>query len=167
MSQSEDELFNSSVVPYKILVLCVGNTCRSIMYQSMYEQMYNTKQFKNKYNTVIYSGGFEVKEDNFSDESLSILKANDIPLSKQSPNSYLDYKDIHFDEIILLDEKYNKDDLKDFSYKNLKTQHVRDPKDMFKIEYLRTFAYIYSYLERNTDRFDKLNIKTPTENIPY
>ena len=66
MSMSEDELFASPVSTYKILVLCVGNTCRSIMYHSILKE-------QNRPNIEVFSAGFKAKKDSISEFTNQIL----------------------------------------------------------------------------------------------
>jgi len=141
MSKSEDELFNSSVVPYRILILCVGNTCRSIMYEAILKN-------QKRANVVIESAGFKAKEDYISENTKRILKENGLPLYNKKPTNIEEInKDITYDEVVILDSKYNQDNLNELKYRKVITHSVFDPEGENFETYEEVFKEIKSIIE--------------------
>ena len=121
MSKSEDILFNSEVVPYRILVLCVGNTCRSIIYESILKE-------RRRVNIEITSAGFKSKKREVSKNTKTILKEKEVKLSKErSQNIEEIRKDINYDEVIILDKRYSEKDIKGIKYNRLFIFDILDP----------------------------------------
>ena len=137
MSMSEDELFMSSVVPYRILVLCIGNTCRSIMYEAIYKN-----KFKNKPNIEITSAGFNANEKSISQSAKHVLSKYNIPISKEIPTNTNSLNDLIYDEIIVLDKNYGIIDLKAIKHKKASFYDIEDPKG----KSIKVYEDVYSKL---------------------
>lgn len=104
MSLNEDLLFDSEVITYKVLIVCLGNTCRSIIYHSLLSNL-------NKANYEIFSAGINSKNEEISEFTKKVLNENNIPIVKEKSNNIKEYKDISFDKIIVLDKTIKASDL--------------------------------------------------------
>lgn len=101
MSIYEDKLFDSPIATRKVLIVCLGNTCRSIMFHSLLKELNGYKH------SEIFSRGVEVKQNIIEENTIKVLNDNKINIIKDKPNSISDYEKISFDEIIVLDETIN------------------------------------------------------------
>jgi len=98
MSQSEDKLFYSPIATIKVLIVCKGNTCRSAMLHSLISE-------KNGYkHSTIYSCGYDVKQSTIEENTKQTLIDNNIKIQKETTNKIEEYKDILFDEILILEK---------------------------------------------------------------
>ena len=134
MSLNEEELFNSSVVSHKTLIVCRGNTCRSILYESLLKN-------KKKANREYFSAGINVQQENIEEDTIKILNKNNIPISKYTPTDIDVYRDKYFDEVIILDKDINITSL-DLNFKLAKRIIFKDPYGLSALIYENLFNKI-------------------------
>ena len=140
MSISEDKLFASEVVPYKILVLCIGNTCRSVVYESLFNKI------NKKPNMKIYSAGIRASGKKPSKKTLKVLLINKIPVNKNKISTKIEeLKDNRYDEVILLDNTIVFNSL-DLIAKKVKRYNLEDPYAKNLKAYKKTYKEIKKIL---------------------
>lgn len=142
MSKSEDELFSSSVVPYRVLVLCVGNTCRSIIFEAILNSL-------NKANIDIYSAGFKVKEDFVNERTLYTLNKHNIPSVKEETTKIKSLDDVYFDKVFILDKNYSSKDITDLNYNEVFSYNIDDPLNNGIEAYEEAFIEIEELVKEN------------------
>lgn len=122
MSKSEDELFSSSVVSYKVLILCKGNTCRSIVFHSIADSL-------KKANHEYFSAGINVIQEEIEENTIKALSKIIVEPIKTKTNKLSDYEDseLIFDEVILLDNSIDKKMLKNLQYRKITEMFLEDP----------------------------------------
>lgn len=121
MQNSEDKLFYSPMNknnPEKILFLCIGNTCRSIIAEGLLSS-------KGKGSYEIYSAGIISKCEPISLFAKQVLEEEGMSALKEKSCHIEEYKDIRFDKIIILDKIIeNKGGMRsNFTF----LRHVEDP----------------------------------------
>ena len=133
----------------KILIVCKGNTCRSIMFQSVL----STKIDSSKYE--ILSAGSTVDNIftslNFTNQQ---LKRKQLPIFKDITNSITDYEAENIDLLIILDDSISEDII---DSKKVMKYSVSDPyriKNVNKPEaipfYNSTFSEIEDIIDSKT-----------------
>jgi len=136
----EDRLFYSPISTHKILIICKGNTCRSILFESVL-----IKKLKGG-NYTIHSSGYDVKDEEISSNVINILNEKDIKASKLSPNSLSEHENKSFDTIILLDN--NIDLLLIPESRVIREEFIKDPYGMEIEEYRKTFEEVNKIINR-------------------
>ena len=134
---NEDNLFFNPIATEDILIICKGNTCRSIICQSIL--------MKKRKHSNIFSAGTNVCQTNIEKETINLLKNKNIKISKKETESISKFKDKSFDKIIILDKNIDKNNLPE--YGELIVYHITDPyKENEKI-YLNVFNEIETFLK--------------------
>jgi protein-tyrosine-phosphatase len=138
---SEDELFYSPISTYKTLIICKGNTCRSVMFQSY------LKKIKPKYE--VFSAGVEIKEKRVEEKTLKTLLNNEIFPAKLKTESIEKFKEIKFDKIFILDEtiELNKKNFYLIREENIININFKDPYKLNEEEYNKVFKDIKKYID--------------------
>jgi protein-tyrosine-phosphatase len=93
----EDKLFYGPIATRKILIVCKGNTCRSVIFHSI------LKKEKRLLNTEVFSAGVDVKEIDMIDNTKKILNQHNTDIAKNKTNKISEYKDMYIDDLIVLD----------------------------------------------------------------
>ena len=131
---NEDRLFMSEVVGFNTLIVCIGNTCRSVILHSLLEH-------NKKSNHNYFSAGIFVKEKEILDNTKRVLFENAINPCKVIPQSIQDSKfNFTFDRVVILDKSIKIEDLSGISYKKLTRYDISDPEGEDLSFYQNTFS---------------------------
>jgi len=118
---SEDILFDNPIATYNTLIVCVGNTCRSVIMHSIMEEQ---KGVNNK----IFSAGTKAKDKSIMKNTVEVLKKNNVKLAKNIPQKISDIEHSgDYDRLIVLDEGIKMTDLVGVSYRKLIRMDIHDP----------------------------------------
>lgn len=130
---NDDTLFNSPVATYNTAIVCIGNSCRSIIMHSLFEHLNIT-------NHQYFSFGVKVKESSIMKNTKEVLLKNGISACKNVPQSFKDLQYTgYFDRLIILDKDISLRDLVGVEYKELIRLDIYDPEYEDKDFYQKTF----------------------------
>lgn len=96
---NEDRLFYSPMQKKdreKILFLCLGNTCRSIIAEAVFSDKYKQHE--------VYSAGTQADGSPISENAKTVLEEYGLSPKKEASTHVSDYEDMRFDRVIILDE---------------------------------------------------------------
>ena len=137
---NEDKLFLSPMRKNdreKILFLCIGNTCRSIIASSIFASKYSGYD--------IYSAGVRVKKDTISKETETVLEVNGLEPIKTKPTDLSEIKHIRFDRTIILDSDIFEEGLLKTNFYHIAS--IEDPEGKDLDFYQKTFKEIEEYID--------------------
>ena len=130
---SEDILFYNPISTRKILIVCKGNTCRSIIFHTIMQEYKGV-------NTELFSAGIDVLNKNIEENTKKILENNNLNPIKTITNKIYEYKDIYFDDLIIMEDKISIPEY--INYKRMIRLNIEDPFDKDLIFYDKVFKEI-------------------------
>jgi len=137
---NEDRLFFSLMKEpeiQKILIVCHGNTCRSIIAEAIL--------LKNKPKYEIYSVGTKAKGEEISKNTKKVLFENNLYSTKKYAEHIDKIKNIRFNRVLILDDdiEINQNIKRNFTHKRM----VQDPYGKELEVYRKVFQEIKEILE--------------------
>jgi len=93
---SEDILFYNPISTRKILIVCKGNTCRSIMFHTIMEENKGV-------NSELFSAGVEVSSEIIEENTRITLNNNKLKPIKTTTNKIKEYRNFFFDDVIVME----------------------------------------------------------------
>jgi protein-tyrosine-phosphatase len=130
-------MFQTSPLIKKMLIICIGNTCRSILFHSIIHSFSNKKFL----NYDFYSCGVSVESSFVSSNTSLVLINNNIDIIKFRPQPITDFFDVYFDDIIILDNTISLPS--QIQFKNFFYFNIDDPFDKDLQEYQKTFDTLF------------------------
>lgn len=116
-----------------ILFVCVGNTCRSIMIHSLYENIEGN-------NVSVFSAGIKAKRKEVSKNAKEILRMEGVTLSKDISEHVKDMDNgLVYDKLVILDRDIKISQIEGIVYRKLYRLDIEDPYDKDLDEYGKVY----------------------------